>query len=277
MKKWIFIILAIVIVAISAITGIVLSNDSDSSFVFNISAITIEVNSAKDIEYKSSDACDVSFKTENENIATVTAGKIFAHNIGKTYLNAEIKHNTKTHYRSVLITVVEEKPEYYFSYQNTRHIYLGDETSFAPTITKGNVNAMYSTSDSSIATIDAEGKINTLKCGEVDINVLIENQVVKTCHVTISAKFTINSVFNCEVSEYSISVSSGQLAAISISLFNHKGEDIISNYDYSISTTNDIEFSDIFSRIEITAINSGEIIINYENMNTTLILNVNVI
>ena len=62
MKKWIFVIFAILIVAATTITGLVLLNSDDSSFVFNISAITIEVNTAKTIEYKSSDICEVSFE-----------------------------------------------------------------------------------------------------------------------------------------------------------------------------------------------------------------------
>ena len=277
MKKWIYVGLAIAIVAASIITGIILSND-DSSFVFNISAITMEVNSSKKIEYKSSDTCDVEFEIENEEIATISQNKITAHKIGQTYLNAEIKHQDKIYYRQAKVTVVAEEPAFHFNYLDTRNILLGDNTSFAPTITKGNPNVKYSVSDSSIATIGSDGIINSIKCGELDVNVLVDNTLVKTCHVTITANFTIEAESNCSViNENEISVENGLQAAFTVYIRNHNGENLITNFNPTLTPSPGINAFTLYSQIKFEASTSGSIMIYFAYLDATLIVNINVI
>ena len=270
MKKWIFIVLSIVIFIGSITTGLIITNNNNSSFVFNISAITVEVNSTKDVEYTFSKNCNISFEIENENIASISNQKIYGHIVGKTYLNAKIDYENEKYYKSVVVNVVEETPKFSFDYEDTKLLNLGDEMCFAPTVTKGNVNASYTTSEPSVATIDENGMINTLKCGETDICVLVDNEIVKTCHVSVSLKFKIEGSQNCKVEKNTVTVPKGEMSLISVRFLNNKDEEIISNFNCSISVTEGITYENKFGSIQFSANTSGTITVSYDDLDVQL-------
>ena len=276
MKKWVLIVIAILIVALSSIIGIVISQNNDSNFVFSLSPITLEVNTSKDIEYQSSDNCEVDFSVTNTDIATVVNKKVYAHKTGKTYLEAQIKHNNKIYYRSVALTVNDEIPSFHFDYENSMEIYFGDDTNFSPTIEKGNPVFNFTSSNANIATINSSGIITTKQCGTVEINVLQNNLILKTCIVTITPNFVLTSNDNCTIDGHTIIVPSGIKTTFEISLINSQNEDKISNYQPLISP-NDLNCEYVFYKYSITPSISGVIEIHFNQINTVLFINVEIV
>ena len=277
MKKWVFVVVAILVVALSTAIGVVISNNDNSGFIFKISEISLEVNSHKEIEYESSDECNVNFSIKDTSIATVENNMIYAVKIGKTYLDVEIKHGNTTYYRSVLVKVTTETPSFHFDYENSLGIYFGDNTSFAPTIEKGTPTFNYTSSDPTVASINDNGTITTNKCGSVEISVSYKNEVIKTCQVAITANFAITSEDDCIINGSTITVHSNTKTTFCISFYNRQNERVGEGYQGNFVNPSELNAEYAFNKYSVQTSANGILEIQFNEINTTISINVEVV
>jgi len=277
MKKWVFVVVAILVVALSTAIGVVVSNNDNSGFIFKISEISLEANSHKEIEYESSDECNVNFSIKDSSIARVENNIIYAIKIGKTYLDVEIKHGNTTYYRSVLVKVVAETPSFHFDYENSLGIYFGDNANFAPTIDKGTPTFYYTSSDPTVATINDNGTITTNKCGSVEISVSYKNEIIKTCQITITANFTITSEDDCTIDGSTITVHSNTKTTFCISFYNHQNERVGEGYQGNFVNPGELNAEYAFNKYSVQTSANGILEIQFNEINTTIYINVEVV
>jgi uncharacterized protein YjdB len=140
-----------------------------------------------------SDATDktISWVSGNPSIAIVdTNGKVTAVKTGSIIITASTSNGLKA---TCIITVTPRiiSPSSLTLNLETAEIEDGESVQLTATVTPDNAtdkSVSWSTSDASIATVDASGKVSGVKEGSVNITAKTANGLTATCKVTVKAK-----------------------------------------------------------------------------------------
>lgn len=168
---------------VKRVNGVSVSKSSVKLDVGNTVSITATI-SPSDATNKS-----VTWKSENTNIATVSStGKITAISPGTTRVSVTSVDNEKTAY--VQVTVNPILPTNLYLKSPKSELIVGDTITLSVAVSPANAtnkNVTFSSSDSSIASVNSSGKVTALKAGTVKI-------VGKTVSGGISSSVTLSVI-----------------------------------------------------------------------------------
>ena len=177
------------VVAPVHITGISLSETSKSLKIGDSAQLTVN--------FTPSDATNknVTWSSSNSSVATVdSTGKVTAVSEGGTEITVTTEDGGFTATCLVTVTVVHVSG---VSLSETaKTIKVGEDFKLTATVSPNdaaNKNVSWSTSDSSVVTVDQTGKVTAIKEGQATITVTTEDgNKTASCTVTVEAKFKLS-------------------------------------------------------------------------------------
>ena len=160
------------------------------SIQFTESNITLDIGKEKQLELIITPAdvpnADVTLTVADPTIVSINSnGKIKALKAGKTTITARTD-NGKT--ATCTVTVNKVAPEKITVSPTSKTIYVGDTLSLTTQITPAeaaNDKLTWSSNKTSVATVDANGKVTAKAAGTVTITVKTSNNKTSTCTITV--------------------------------------------------------------------------------------------
>ncbi len=121
---------------------------------------------------------DVAWHTEDENIAYIRGGKIYAAGLGETVVSAELKEGGLTD--SFTLTVEEVIPdELTLSVEGGETLEVGESALLkAEFSSEGNFAVEFLSSDPSVATVDEQGVVHALTAGEATMSAVYTSETL---------------------------------------------------------------------------------------------------
>ena len=190
---------AIVIVSLFAFNIIPTSSNKTNEISFTEKNIRLQKNQGIQLTINGSNN-NIKYKSSNSNIATVNeyTGYVTAINNGTVTITAYLDSNNSIYdectievysgsSNTIEVTSVELS-------NNSLSMYVGDSKKLSAIVLPSNASnrsIYWSTSDSSIATVDNNGNVVAKSVGVVLINAKASNGVYATCNVTVSNKGSV--------------------------------------------------------------------------------------
>ncbi len=171
-----------------------------TSITLNMSNITLEEGKSQNITatIKPTNTTDktITWSSNNTNVATVSNGKITAIKEGSAIITAKTS-NGKT--AKINVTVIKIIPITSVKLNKSTARVFTDGTvvlssTIAPTNTTIDKTITWSSSNTKIATVDGNGKVEGKKAGIVNITAKTSNGKTATCKVTVIDKIPITSI-----------------------------------------------------------------------------------
>lgn len=163
-------------------TGISLDKSSESLFVNGQTELLASISPAN------ATPNTVVWRSTNEVVATVNNGVVNAVGIGECDIIVSILNKTAichitVNYPEISLVLDEDEIEL---------VEIGEQATLTATITPDNtgLTPTWTSSDESVATVDASGVVTAMGEGECDITATVLDKTA-TCHVTVSGTVTI--------------------------------------------------------------------------------------
>ena len=145
---------------------------------------------------------NITWSSSNTSIATVDSnGKVTAKGSGTAIITARAVNGVKAQCTVVVNGGVAIKLN-----KTTMDLYVGNSEILIPSVTNGSKNNIkWTSSNTSVATVDSNGKVTGKKAGTVNITATISN-ITATCKVTVKAA---KAAVDTSIIEASVSLTDG--------------------------------------------------------------------
>ena len=152
------------------------------------------------------------FVSTNSNIAYISNGQIVGLNPGKTTITYKDNRHTDAPTATIEVTVYEEQIDIteFFFFNTSMALEVGKSNMVSTKIVPSNATnkkLTWTSSDSSVASVDSNGNVTGLKAGTATITAKTSNGKTATCQVVVSSN--VVEVTGVSVSKYNVSVAVG--------------------------------------------------------------------
>ncbi len=158
-----------------------------------------------------------------------------------------------------------------FDYGSSIIALLGDEIDLSPK--EENISLIYSSSDKDVLSISQNGIASTKKCGNVDVKIYKDKDLVKSVNIIIKTNYSIEIVSNCTYTNKTFTLNA-KTACFKLNFLNSLNQVLNISFDLTFESESGISIMKNLSGIWITANNNGSFTIKDSDLNISLTFNV---
>lgn len=158
-----------------------------------------------------------------------------------------------------------------FNYGSSIVALLGDNIDLSPK--EENISLIYSSSNKDVLSVSQNGIASTKKCGNVDVKIYKDKNLVKSVNIIIKTNYTIELVSNCTYNNKTFTLSA-KTACFKLIFVNSSNSTLNISFNFNFEYDSGISIMKNLSGIWITADNNGSFTIKDSNLNISLTFNV---